>query len=400
MDNTINQSSEQWEKKISKLESLKVFLQKKYISLALLAALTGGWAFVGYQAFKDKEIENVKDLQWYPFEKHHLVFRDDNGDFFAENLQLKRETLAPGVEIIRDAWLIFYVVQKEDIKEVKNTIYVWKKTKVKQWKKTITKKVKVPKITITHIWDFEKIRGKLVNIPEFSYLKNTNYDRSNPNNKIKSFNIPKESVTSGMYIPIPLDYKVREISPQDFANYCYDAIQEMKSDSNVYVKEIKELLSYASEKDVITAMLAFARSETTTEYTKFVKPIGNVELHRRERTFKSFSFTYFHILMEKNADGKTPGPGLEARLKLWLTEWQCYHPKNSAKLFLAYRIEKTNGHLKKIFPLTEDNIKEVGKKYNWSSTYVDKLQPNYTYCKKLMNGKITPDTDFVKVPKK
>jgi hypothetical protein len=92
-------------------------------------------------------------------------------------------------------------------------------------------------------------------------------------------------------------------------------------------------------------------------------------------------------LMEKNANG-SDGPGLAARYKLWLTEWQCYHPKNAAKLFLGYRIEKTNGHLNKIFPLTQNNIKEVGKKYNWSSTYVDKLQPNFTYCKKLMNWEI------------
>ncbi len=153
-------------------------------------------------------------------------------------------------------------------------------------------------------------------MPEFSYLKEAEYDRSNPENKPKSFNISKKSVVAGMYIPIPLDNDVREISPQDFANYCYDAIQEMKNDDSKYSKEIKELLSYTTEKDLITAMLAFARSETASEYTNFTQPIGDMELHRREPKYKAFSFTYFHILMEKNSDGVTAGPGLKARIKL------------------------------------------------------------------------------------
>jgi hypothetical protein len=89
----------------------------------------------------------------------------------------------------------------------------------------------------------------------------------------------------------------------------------MKSDSSAYNKEIKELLAHTSEKDVIIDMLSFARSETTSEYTNFIKPIGDVELHRREPAFKAFSFTYFHILMEKNANG-SDGPGLAARYKL------------------------------------------------------------------------------------
>jgi hypothetical protein len=45
----------------------------------------------------------VKDTNGYPFEQHHLAFWDDNPQFFASNLPLKRDTLAPGVNIIRDA---------------------------------------------------------------------------------------------------------------------------------------------------------------------------------------------------------------------------------------------------------------------------------------------------------
>ena len=174
-----------------------------------------------------------------------------------------------------------------------------------------------------------------------------------------------------------------------FANYCYDALHEMIQDSSPYNKDIKWLLHHTDEKSIVASMLAFARSETAEEYTNFVQPLGDVELHRREPWFRAFSFTYFHILMEKNGDGKTAGPGLKARLKLWLTEGQCYHPKNAAKLFLAYRIEKTNGHINKIFPLTANNIRDVGTKYNWSSTYIQKLQPNFNYATKLMNWQIT-----------
>jgi len=76
-----------------------------------------------------------------------------------------------------------------------------------------------------------------------------------------------------MYIPIPLDHEVREISPMDFANYCYDALHDMKNDSTKYGKEINKLLTYASEQDIITAMLAFARSETAAEYTNFTQPL-------------------------------------------------------------------------------------------------------------------------------
>ncbi|HBB04037.1 TPA: hypothetical protein DCZ39_04025 [Patescibacteria group bacterium] len=93
------------------------------------------------------------------------------------------------------------------------------------------------------------------------------YDRSKPGNKVKSFNIPAENVQKDMYIPIPLDHKVREISPQDFANYCHEAIKEMKADEGEYSNKVREILSYASEQDLIIDMVAFARSETASEFS-------------------------------------------------------------------------------------------------------------------------------------
>lgn len=388
----ISENGVRWNEDLENWNKIKDFWKKKSVQAALILALTGAWTFTGYQIFRDKDsakIEQVKDLKWYPFEHHHLTFWDDNPDFFAKNLAIKKETLAPGVVIKRDAGLTFYIIQEEDIKEVTHTILVSKKTKVKQWHKLVYTYSQVPQTTITHVADFEKIRRKLSSISEFSYLKDDEYDRSSPNNKTKSFNIPKESAKAGMFIPVPLDHKVREISPEDFSNYCHEAIKDLISSHSTYAPIINKLMTHVSEKDIITAMLAFARSETASEYTNFVQPLGEVELHRREPAFKAFSFTYFHILMEKNSDGKTAGPGLAARLKLWLTEWQCYHPENAAKLFLAYWIEKTHGHLESVFPLTSSNIKQVWTKYNGSSSYVDKLLPNYLYSKKLLAGEIT-----------
>jgi len=101
-----------------------------------------------------------------------------------------------------------------------------------------------------------------------------------------------------------MDHKIREVSPQDFSNYAYDAIEEMKKNPNgPYYKDISELFMHTTEKDLIISMLSFARSETASEYTNFIEPLGDVELHRREPTYHAFSFTYFHILMENNANG-------------------------------------------------------------------------------------------------
>lgn len=329
-------------------------------------------------SFLQKEVKN--NYNWYPFEKHYLSFWDNNlaqigkqnKDYFSPNLKLEKKNIAPGVHIIRDAWLNFYVVQPGDT--------------------------------------LSTIREKLMHTSEFSYLTDPQYDPTTKGNKTRSFNIPAEKLQVWMYIPIPLDNKVREISPQNFVNYGYEAIHEMENEYGTYKSDIQELLSLVSEKDILISMLAFARSETAGDYSKFTEDLGTAELHRREPLYSAFSFTYFHILMEKNADG-SPWPWLQARQNLWLTEWQCYHPKNAAKLFLAYRIEKKNQlnvwvknknkernekweplaplyTLTDLIPLTEKNIARSGTLYNGSSTYIEKLSPNFTYATKLLNGEI------------
>ncbi|MDR0650806.1 MAG: hypothetical protein LBG59_05400 [Candidatus Peribacteria bacterium] len=64
------------------------------------------------------------------------------------------------------------------------------------------------------------------------------------------------------------------------------------------------LLQTVNEQELITTILAFARSETSEEYALFSQPIGSVELHRREEKYQAYSFSYFHILMEKGKDDR------------------------------------------------------------------------------------------------
>jgi hypothetical protein len=112
---------------------------------------------------------------------------------------------------------------------------------------------------------------------------------------------------NNFYIPIPLDSEVRKFSLQDFAFYARQGIDDIK-DHPVYASKIAQLLRQCSENELVAAMVAFARSETAAEYTSFTSPIGDTEFHRWEEHMKAFSFTPYHILMEKNADGKTDGP--------------------------------------------------------------------------------------------
>jgi hypothetical protein len=63
------------------------------------------------------------------------------------------------------------------------------------------------------------------------------------------------------------------------------------------------LLQTVDEKELIATALAFVRSETSGDHLFFTHPLGHMELHRREESYKAFSFSYFHILMEKSKDG-------------------------------------------------------------------------------------------------
>ena len=134
-----------------------------------------------------------------------------------------------------------------------------------------------------------------------------------------------------MYIPIPVPKEQREISLENFYKQAFEAIDEMVEDP-IYGEKIRQVVDTVGKEKVAQAMTAFARSESTNAQSDPNAPIGQVELHRREPAKKQYSFSHYHILMDKI--------GKKARINLKLSEGQTYNPKNGSKLFLAYWVEK------------------------------------------------------------
>ena len=265
--------------------------------------------------------------------------------------KLPREILSSGVEIIRDRGMCFYVVKKGD--------------------------------------SLSSIREKLSKIEEFSYLKDLLYTPKDKSRNINSFNIPANELKPWLFIPIPLAKEQRTTSDREFYQMSLDAIEELQSNS-IYWSAIQKILDDVSKEEIAQTMCAYARAETAQDWERFSDDIGSVTLHRWEPHMKAFSFSHYHILMEKNADWKTHWPGLRARQKLKLTEGQTYHPKNWGKLFLAYWIEKNKNlknplNLADVFKMrNEADARKFGKIYNGDANYGEKLWKNHQYFKKVM----------------
>lgn len=315
--------------------------------IKLLIALWAAW----YWWYKTAEI--LGDSQQ---NNQEIVIKDDGGyevsfnekeyyknpDFFNKEFKpIIDETYRDKwVTLIRDAWMTFYIVQDGETKKA-------------------------------------KIREKLSSIPEFSYLADSVYT-----DKIKGFNVPDASLKEWLYIPIPVKVEDRKINIEEFREYSKIALQEMKNDPH-YWEKVKTIIKECGEEKIINTMISFARCETAMDQKTFTDPIWTAALHRWEPSYHSFSFSFYHILMEKNADGKTPWPWLKARQNLWLTEWQCYHPINAWKLFLWYCFEKVKSDPTYFFKISNlEDAKTKWGKYNWDSTYWKKLWDNIQYISK------------------
>ena len=256
----------------------------------------------------------------------------------------------------------------------------------KYWVKLIRDK----KLNFYVVKDWERrlidIRNKLMKIPEFSYLSDPYYDPSKQENKIHSFNTPNNSLVKNFYLPIPVKKEVREITVSNFKSEAKSALNEMKNDG-LYWKKLKNVLKKVNEKDILSIMAAYARSETSENRKTFKDPIWSVELHRWEPRYTAYSFSYFHILMEKTKDRKSDWPWLRARKNLWFTEWDCYDAKNACKLFIGYCFEKGKEcHLNDDFFFnikSKDDACDVAEKYNGNRSYWNKLWANIEYCKKV-----------------
>ena len=336
---------EKW-KKVWKVSN---FLRDNMIKLAMVLSLAGYWwykthNYYGEKNNKEKQEIVIEEKTGLSFEEKEY-FKDPS--FFEKDFEvIKDDTYKDKwIMLVRDAWMTFYIVQDGETKK-------------------------------------EDIRKKLSSIPEFSYLKDSVYD-----DKIMGFNVPDASLKKWLRIPIPVRVEDRGVDINEFREYSKISIKEMINNAH-YWEKTKKLIKEIGEEKVINTMIAFARCETSMDHKNFSDQIWTTELHRweawSEKTpLNAFSFSYYHILMEMNADGKTPWPWLKARLKLWLTEWQCYHPINAWKLFLWYCFEKVKSDPTYFFKI--NNLEEAKKKwgkYNWDSSYGQKLWDNIQYLSK------------------
>lgn len=213
---------------------------------------------------------------------------DGNQDFFKRGYEYKYKKIknekGSAINLVEDVGLTFYRVEKGD--------------------------------------SIEGIRHKIASVPGFEYIATLSKE------KIESFNIQNKKLKPGMLIPIPPEREKSVLSDKQFANYCQQAIEEMKTHPK-YRDYIAQILAVIPENKLVMLMMAVAKQESAGNTNI---PIGSFAMHRWEPVQNAFSFTYYHVLMKE--------AGLEARRKLGLTEGQACHPKNASKLFLAFLIEK------------------------------------------------------------
>ncbi|MFA5352443.1 MAG: N-acetylmuramidase domain-containing protein [Candidatus Gracilibacteria bacterium] len=235
------------------------------------------------------EIERERKESPAYFPKAAVSEWDGNQDFFRKGYEYKYKKIknekGATINLVEDVGLTFYRVEKGD--------------------------------------SIAGIRQKLsyTSESEFKYIATLS------KKKIESFNIQNKKLIPGMLIPIPPKIENSILSDKQFANYCQQAIDEMKTHPK-YRDYIAQILEVIPEDKLVTLMIAVAKQESGGDNA----PIGSFALHRWEPGQSAFSFTYYHVLMKE--------AGLEARRKLGLTEGQACHPKNASKLFLAFLIEK------------------------------------------------------------
>lgn len=287
----------------------------KRVVLPVVAGLSIGANVQGCDDEPEKEkIEDVAEketrvvkLNPY-FDNHPEFLKPVAGGVFSESERKKRtEILENGEEIFHDYGLDFYHVKKGDtISEI------------------LQRLIKYPKYK--HLLDQKKI-------------------------KLQSFNIPAKQLQAGIWIPIPMENEDRQLSNEQFVGYAKQGIDDIK-DHDKYGPEVREMIDKIGFSNVVAVMMALAKQESGG------LPLGQFESHRWENGHKVFSFSMFHILMEKG------GPGLKARKLLNFTEGQTYHPRNGVKLSLGYMAQKTHNPAR-FFPLdVEENHKRFATFYN------------------------------------
>lgn len=167
------------------------------------------------------------------------------------------------------------------------------------------------------------IRRVLASVPEFSYLKDL------PDYGVNSFNVrnPRVKLWPGMFIPVPLAEGRSELTEEFFARDAVVAVEEMLAMSD-YAPYLKEIFHRGvTVPELVSMMIAVAKQESGGV------PIGQMAPHRYEPAQGVFSYSICHVLMNET--------GVRARRTLRLSEGQLYHPRNAAKILLAFMIEKS-----------------------------------------------------------
>lgn len=239
-------------------------------------------------------------------------------------------------------------------------------------------------------WDgIERIITKLSAYPEFAYLADPIYRRRSQ----WSFNIATDHLRPGMKIPIPLQPELREIPTQEFLVYMQEGIERMRWVPQ-YAELVDQLIDKMGMEAIQASLLAYARSETATDYQRFSDPVGRAALHRRENHMNARSISLYHILLENNADG-SPGPWLRAMRRLWLTKGQCEHPIHATMLALWYMIEKTRWKPWELLDLSQYNLRQAARTYNGSFRYAPKLKKNRNFAQYVLQGWFYLDGDMI-----
>jgi hypothetical protein len=241
-------------------------------------------------------VEDVveEDSMWGSPEFHVPV---ENGEYSDDDREARTKILAGGEKIFTDAGISFYYVNPGDT--------------------------------------LGGIKSALSGYPEFSYLEENKHSSS-----ISGFNVPLDKLQVNSWLPIPLPHKERVFEKSDFVVNCHAALKDLESHPE-YAAGIKTILEKISTTELLASMLAVAQVEAGGE------ELGQFSYHRYESHLKTFSYSIFHVLDSNE--------GLRARRKLNLSIGQCYHPKNAAKLFLAFICEKSQGDPGKYFPFSDES---------------------------------------------
>lgn len=272
---------------------------------------------------KKSFLEMCDDVAWSLLKPEDDCFKfHEGGEFSGSERRARTEVLAPGISILRDVGLTFYKVVDGDT--------------------------------------LDKIRLKLGKFPEFAYLKELSRV------KILSFNIPPHLLQLGMWIPIPSNPDTKEeLSEESFKKYCFDAIDELKK-NEIYGKKMTSLEAAVGREAIVSAMIAVAKTESGRKL--------DFANRRYENGHKAFSYTLFHVLMDDL--------GRRVRRNLGMTTGQALHPRNSAKLFLAFIFQKAGkAGVEKYFPLHE-HFEDFATFYNghWQNrkpSYPEELRKYY-----------------------